>query len=169
MPTHCATERNYAAHSLVSSSSATTFASCEEPSLLIPSRPCFSQILHKTEPVCPAQHISEDPGEEARRLDREEVTSATAVATEVSESIRIPANTPEDSARISGPSGSEEASFATPFATDSGEPLRIPANTPKDPTRTFGPPGSEETTTTTSVAEIINKPFHTQAHTLALT
>ncbi|KAK0418014.1 hypothetical protein QR680_013326 [Steinernema hermaphroditum] len=45
---HCATERNYAAHSLVPSSTATAFASREAPSLLIPSRPSFSPIPPRT-------------------------------------------------------------------------------------------------------------------------
>ncbi|KAK0414748.1 hypothetical protein QR680_011596 [Steinernema hermaphroditum] len=133
MPTHCATERNYAAHSLVSSSSATTFASCEEPSLLIPSRPCFSQILHKTEPVCPAQHISEDPGEEARRLDREEVTSATAVATERTpqESLDPPAQKKPVSRPPSPPTPANPFASQRTLQRTPQEPLDPPA--PKKP------------------------------------
>ncbi|KAK0415027.1 hypothetical protein QR680_011734 [Steinernema hermaphroditum] len=122
-----------AAHSLVSSSTATTFASCEEPSLLIPSRPCFSPILHKTEPVCPTQHISEDSGEEARRPDREEVTSATAVATE--RTPQEPLDPPAQKKPVSRPPSPPTP--ANPFASQRTlqrtpqEPLDLPA--PKKP------------------------------------
>ncbi|KAK0414744.1 hypothetical protein QR680_011596 [Steinernema hermaphroditum] len=126
-------DTEHAAHSLVSSSSATTFASCEEPSLLIPSRPCFSQILHKTEPVCPAQHISEDPGEEARRLDREEVTSATAVATERTpqESLDPPAQKKPVSRPPSPPTPANPFASQRTLQRTPQEPLDPPA--PKKP------------------------------------
>ncbi|KAK0419766.1 hypothetical protein QR680_014310 [Steinernema hermaphroditum] len=57
-----------AAHSLVSSSTATAFASCEAPSLLISSRPSSSAIP-QAKPVCSAKHTSEDSGTPQEPLD----------------------------------------------------------------------------------------------------